>query len=214
MIPSAVFFDMDGTLVDSEPIWFESERELMARFDYNWTQDDQKETVGGPLLRVGKIMAKKSNSNNEPEFFMEALISLVSKNFSSKLRYMPGALELLAEICARGIPTALVTASPRQLATATQRALPEPYFDFVVSADDVQNTKPDPECYLKAAKELGVAIENCLVLEDTNTGVSSAVASGAFVVAIPHLVPIAAKPRVVVINTLKNLSVDQLFSLH
>ena len=74
MIPSAVFFDMDGTLVDSEPIWFESERELMARFDYNWTQDDQKETVGGPLLRVGKIMAKKSNSNNDPEFFMEALI--------------------------------------------------------------------------------------------------------------------------------------------
>lgn len=214
MIPSAVFFDMDGTLIDSEPIWFASEQELMSKFGYVWTEEDQKESIGGPLMRVGNMMAQKSNSNNPPEYFAEELISLASKNFQAQLRFMPGALELLARISEMGIPTALVTASPKGLASAAENALPKPYFNLVVSADDVKNTKPDPECYIKAARDLGVDISKCLILEDTNTGVTSAVASGAYVVAIPHLVPIFPQPKVVVIETLQNLTVEQLFSLH
>jgi len=214
MIPSAVFFDMDGTLIDSEPIWFASEQELMAKFGYNWTEEDQKASIGGPLMRVGKMMAQRSNSINPPEYFAEEFSSLASKNFPTQLRFRPGALELLAQISEMGIPTALVTASPKGLASAAESALPKKYFNLVVSADDVKNTKPDPECYIKAARDLGVDISNCLVLEDTNTGVSSAVASGAYVVAVPHLVPVIPQPRVVVIDTLQDLTVEQLFSLH
>ncbi|MCX6450117.1 MAG: HAD family phosphatase [Actinobacteria bacterium] len=214
MIPSAVFFDMDGTLTDSEPIWFESEKEVMSRFDYTWTVDDQRECIGGPLLKVGRIMSNRVNGENTPEFFVEILVAKVSENFQTKMGYMPGALETLKQVVARGIPTALVTASPKQLADATIRGLPGDYFDLVVSSDDVVNTKPDPECYLKAANYFGVDIANCLILEDSKTGVMSAAASGAKVIAIPHLVQVQATEQVKIIKTLLGMSLDELFALH
>lgn len=214
MRPKAVFFDMDGTLIDSEPLWFENEVKLMAQFDYEWTLEDQTNCVGGPIQKTGNYMAAIVKGENRPEFFMEALIAMVSSDFEQRLAFMPGALELLKDLSSQGINLALVSASPRQMLEATSRVLQGRYFELLISSDDVVDPKPNPECYLKAAKHFNLDISQCLILEDSKTGVLSAQASGAKVVAIPHLVEIQANDQVVVIETLAGMSVEQLFSLH
>ena len=214
MRPKAVFFDMDGTLIDSEPLWFENEVKLMAQFDYAWTLEDQANCVGGPIQKTGNYMAAIVAGENQPEFFMESLIAMVSADFEERLTFMPGALELLKELSAQGVKRALVSASPRQMLEATFRVLGGNYLELLISSDDVVNPKPSPECYLKAAKYFNLDIADCLILEDSGTGVLSARASGARVVAIPHLVKITGDKQVVVVESLAGMSVEQLFSLH
>ncbi len=210
----AVFFDMDGTLIDSEPLWFENEVKLMAQFDYEWTVADQANCIGGPIQKTGNYMAAKLGGENKPEFFIESLISMVSADFEERVQFMPGALELLKELSARNVKLALVSASPRQMLEATFRVLQGKYLELLISSDDVIKSKPDPECYLKAAAHFGLGITECLILEDSKTGVAAGKASGTKVVAIPHLVEISSDEQVVVVGSLLGMSVDQLFSLH
>jgi HAD superfamily hydrolase (TIGR01509 family) len=210
----AVFFDMDGTLIDSEPLWFENEVKLMAQFDYEWTVADQANCIGGPIQKTGNYMAAKLGGENKPEFFIESLISMVSADFEERVQFMPGALELLKELSARDVKLALVSASPRQMLEATFRVLQGKYLELLISSDDVIKSKPDPECYLKAAAHFGLGITECLILEDSKTGVAAGKASGTKVVAIPHLVEISSDEQVVVVGSLLGMSVNQLFSLH
>jgi len=214
MTYKAVFFDMDGTLIDSEPLWYESEVRLMAQFDYDWTLEDQANCIGGPIQKTGNYMSAITGGENRPEFFMESLIAMVSADFEKRVRFMPGALELLQELSERKIHLALVSASPRQMLEATARVLKGKYLELLISSDDVTDPKPSPECYLKAAAHFGLDISECLILEDSKTGVDSGKASGANVVAIPHFVDIASDEQVVVVNSLLGMSVERLFSLH
>jgi HAD superfamily hydrolase (TIGR01509 family) len=214
MIPQAILFDMDGTIADSEPLWFAGEAELMAQFDFDWKHENQSKVLGGPIERVGKYMSELANGANTPEFFSKSLIAIVSSSFEEKLALLPGAREILQGAKALGIPIALVSASPRPLVEACDRFLGGNFFDALISCDDVTTTKPDPECYLKAAEVLGVSITNCLVLEDSQPGVTSGKMSGAKVIAIPHLVNIVADDQVKVIKTLAGLKVTDLFNLH
>ena len=214
MRPKAVFFDMDGTLIDSEPLWFENEVKLMAQFDYAWTSDDQMKCIGGPIQKTGNYMSAKVNGQNNPQFFIESLISMVSSDFEKRITFMPGALELLKALSENGIKLALVSASPRQMLEATSRVLGGKYLELLISSDDVIEPKPNPECYLKAAAFFGLDISQCLILEDSGTGVASGRASGAKVVAIPHLIEILGDEQVVVVKSLKGMSVEDLFALH
>ena len=214
MKPKAVFFDMDGTLIDSEPLWFENEVKLMAQFDYAWTSEDQMKCIGGPIQKTGNYMSAKVNGQNNPQFFIESLISMVSSDFEKRITFMPGALELLKALSENGIKLALVSASPRQMLEATSRVLGGKYLELLISSDDVIEPKPNPECYLKAAAFFGLDISQCLILEDSGTGVASGRASGAKVVAIPHLIEIVEDEQVVVVKSLKGMSVEDLFALH
>jgi HAD superfamily hydrolase (TIGR01509 family) len=214
VIPKAVFFDMDGTLIDSEPLWFENEVKLMAQFHYSWTAEDQMKCIGGPIQKTGNFMSAKVNGQNDPQFFIESLISMVSSDFEERLTFMPGALELLKALSEKGIKLALVSASPRQMLEATFRVLEGKYFELLISSDDVVQSKPSPECYIKAADFFGVDISECLILEDSGTGVASGRASGAKVVAVPHLIEIVGDEQVVVVKSLKGMSVEDLFALH
>ncbi len=214
MRPKAVFFDMDGTLIDSEPLWFENEVKLMAQFDYAWTSEDQMKCIGGPIQKTGNYMSAKVNGQNNPQFFIESLISMVSSDFEKRITFMPGALELLKALSENGIKLALVSASPRQMLEATSRVLGGKYLELLISSDDVIEPKPNPECYLKAAAFFGLDISQCLILEDSGTGVASGRASGAKVVAIPHLIEIVEDEQVVVVKSLKGMSVEDLFALH
>lgn len=210
----AVFFDMDGTLIDSEPLWFENEVKLMAQFDYEWTILDQANCIGGPIQKTGNYMAAKIGGENKPEFFIESLIAMVSADFEERIQFMPGALELLQELSSKKIRLALVSASPRQMLEATFRVLKGRYLELLISSDDVVKSKPDPECYLKAAAHFDLDISECLILEDSKTGVAAGKASGAKVVAVPHLVEISPDEQVVVVDSLLDMSVERLFSLH
>jgi len=207
---SAVFFDMDGLFVDSEPQWLQAETELLAEFDYDWTTEDQNFCLGGPLTRVGQYMYEKSGQKESPEFFTSSVIDRMVVKLSAGAPVLPGALELVQELKQKNIPTALVSASPRVLVDAVLRSIPEQTFMFSLSADDVKNPKPDPEAYLKAARQLGIEIENCLILEDSPTGVKAATASGAFVIAVPHFVRIDPKNRLRVVDSISELNYSNL----
>jgi HAD superfamily hydrolase (TIGR01509 family) len=208
---SAVLIDMDGTLIDSEPQWLESETELMKRFGYDWTPADQTYCLGGPLTKVGVYMHSLVNQES-PEFFTNTLIALTEEKLAITLNFMPGALELVDELNELGIPMALVTASPRNLMRAALSALPFEYFTVAISGEDVKRTKPDPEGYLKAAKQLSVPISECLVLEDSLTGVTAALDSGAFVLGIPHFVKLPDHARLRLISTLDGMSANDLLN--
>ena len=202
----AVFFDMDGLMVDSEPEWLESEKEVTAAFGYSWSEEDQVACLGGPLTKVGQYMFDKCRQKQSPEFFTQTLIDTQVARMRGNTPTMPGAIELVRELQLHGVKTALVSASPRNIVDAVLDNLGHDLFPFSISSDDVSVTKPDPECYLKAASMSESEISNCLVLEDSITGMTAATASGAYLIAVPHLVSVAESERVRVIKSLEQLS--------
>jgi HAD superfamily hydrolase (TIGR01509 family) len=209
----AVFFDMDGLMVDSEPEWFQSETEVTAKFGYKWSEEDQIACLGGPLTRVGKYMHDKCEGAETPEYFTQTLIDTQALKMRGSTPTMPGALELVRELQAQGIKTGLVSASPRNIVDAVLDNLGHDLFPFSISSDDVHNTKPSPDCYLKAATMTNSNIDNCLVFEDSLTGMTAATSSGAYLIAVPHLVEITESSKVRVITSLEQMSFFKLQKL-
>ena len=209
----AVFFDMDGLMVDSEPEWFQSEVEVTSPFGYTWLEVDQIACLGGPLSKVGQYMFDKCGQQRSPEYFTQALIDTQVARMRGNTPTMPGAMELVRELQSHGIKTALVSASPRNIVDAVLDNVGHDLFPFSISADDVQNTKPDPEGYLKAASMSGSEITNCLIFEDSLTGMNAAIASGAYLIGVPHLVTIEESERVRVIKSLEQISYAKLIEL-
>jgi HAD superfamily hydrolase (TIGR01509 family) len=210
----AVFFDMDGLLVDSEPEWLKSESEITSAHGYEWKSEDQVACLGGPLSRVGQYMNEKCNGVESPEFFTRKLIEVQSEKMRSHTPFMPGASELLMELQSKGVKTGLVSASPRIIVNAVLENLGEHLFPFSISSDDVKQTKPHPDAYLKAAQLTKSNITNCLVFEDSLTGVGAATSSGAWLVAVPNLVKVEESDRVRVIKSLEQLNFKKLQELY
>ena len=209
----AVFFDMDGLLVDSEPEWLKSESEITAAYGYQWTSQDQVACLGGPLSRVGQYMHDKCNQAQTPEFFTTKLVEVQSEKMRSHTPFMPGAFELVKDLQRNGVKTGLVSASPRIIVDAVLDNVGAELFPFSISSDDVERTKPHPDAYLKAARLTNSDIANCLVFEDSLTGVGAATSSGAWLVAVPHLVHVDESERVRVIKSLEQLSFAKLQEL-
>ena len=209
----AVFFDMDGLFVDSEPVWLESEAEVTAPFGYAWKDEDQVACLGGPLSRVGEYMFEKCGQVESPTFFTNTLIEIQTAKLRGKTPLMPGASELLLQLQSHDIATGLVSASPRNIVDAVLENLGGNPFPFSISSDDVINTKPHPDAYLLAAKKTGAEISRCLIFEDSLTGVSAAKSSGAWLIAVPHLVDVPEEPRVRSIKSLTQISYNKLQEL-
>ena len=210
----AVFFDMDGLMVDSEPEWLQSEIDVTAPYGYTWLEEDQIACLGGPLSRVGQYMFDKCGQQNSPEFFTQSLIDTQAAKMRGNTPTMPGAIELVRELQSHGVKTALVSASPRNIVDAVLDNLGHDLFPFSISSDDVVNTKPHPDGYLKAAAISQSEINNCLIFEDSLTGMKAATSSGAFLIAVPHLVTIEESARVRVIKSLAQLSYAKIAELH
>ncbi len=207
---SAILFDMDGTLVDSEPLWLEAECEVMESVGASWSAQDQLSTLGGPRERNEKIMQEKSNNVKPYGFFGDQLDILMLKKLQTQLQILPNALDLINECRNFGLKIALVTASGGQLMRTVLTHFPINFFDVTISADDVERSKPDPAPYLLAADRLGVKIEDCVVVEDSITGVTAGLSSGAQVIGIPHLVSLPDHENLRIVNTLAELSVTKL----
>ena len=209
---SAILFDMDGTLIDSEPLWLEAEIEIMEELGCNWDQQDQINCLGGPIDKTENYMQDRSNNIKPFGYFTEKLDDVMEKKLSTKLNLIPNALEIINDCKRSELKIALVTASSGRLMKAVLKRFPVGIFDAVVSYDDVKRSKPDPEPYLLAAKTLGVDITNCVVLEDSLTGVQSGLSAGAQVVGIPHLVKMPSNPNLRVVESLSEINMDRLIT--
>ncbi|MFG1699994.1 HAD family hydrolase [Nonomuraea sp. NPDC049309] len=209
----AVFFDMDGLLVDSERVWLEIETGVMARLGAAWTPEHQANLVGGSMERTVGYMLSVSGAGVPPETIRKWMIDGMVARLQDGVPVMPGASELLDALRDEGVPVGLVTSSVRPIADAVLKSVGRERFDLVVTADDVTRTKPDPEPYLTAARRLGVAPARCVVLEDSPSGVAAATAAGCAVVAVPSLVPVEEAPGRLVVPSLTQVGVADLRAL-
>ena len=206
----AVFFDMDGLFLDSEPAWHEGETRLMKSLGYDWSEADQLHCLGGPLLRIATYMSNCVQGVQTPEWFIETIVNQMAIRLENGAPLMPGAMELSNALKASGVRQALVSASPRVIVDSILKSLPEHNFEFSVAAGDIPRTKPFPDPYLHAAKLMGVDISRCVIFEDSGTGITAAVASGAFVIAVPHFIEVEPAPRLKVIASLEDISLSTL----
>ena len=213
----AVLFDMDGLLVDSEPLWFVVEREVAERLGAPWGEADQEALIGGSLERtVSHLLAKAGGAataavpvtagrEDVARWLVEGMARLV---LARGLPLQPGAARLLAALDAAGVPCALVTASSRAIMEAVLKVTGLS-FGVTVCGEDVRRGKPDPEPYLRAAALLGVPPAGCVVLEDSPTGIAAARAAGCPVIAVPS-VPVSPAPGIVTVESLDEVGFDLL----
>jgi HAD superfamily hydrolase (TIGR01509 family) len=206
-LPAAVLWDMDGTLIDTEPHWIAAETELVEAHGGVWTHEDGAAMVGNPMA-VAVVALQERGVTRSAEEIAAFLNGRVGAGVAAGVPWQPGAHELLLALRDAGVPMALVTSSFRVLAEPFARTVG--LFDVVVAGDDVTRPKPDPEPYLTAARLLGVPVEECVAVEDSRSGVASAVASGARVVAVEVMQPIEARPGLSRVRSLVDVGLDDL----
>lgn len=212
--PAAVLWDMDGTLIDSEPYWMESEGALAQSYGGIWTVEDAHSIIGKSLYDSSAMLKERFNIDDlSVQEVIDKMTNEVIANLKKKLPFRPGAIELLIELKKRGIKTALVTMSMRSMAQTVADAIGFDAFDVIVAGDEVQMGKPHPEPYLKAAELLGVEISDCIAFEDSATGMMSAESAGAHTIGVPNLIPLPARPTNKIITSLADVNLDDVESL-
>ena len=212
-LPTAVLWDMDGTLVDTEPFWVDAEYALIAEHGGVWDDTHAAELVGNSLIASARYIRTHAGIDLAPEAIVETLIDRVVQRVRARVPWRPGALELLLELRRLDVPCALVTMSYRRLAAEVVAALPPGTFATVVAGDDVTHPKPHPEPYLAAALRLGVAPGDCVAIEDSPPGVASAVAAGVPTLAVEYMVPLADSPGRELVSSLVGITPEDLGEL-
>ena len=190
-LPDAVLWDLDGTLVDTEPYWIDAEYELTGAHGVTWTHEHAMAVVGMALLDAAQVMVDAGVPLAGPEV-VDFMVSRVVARLREQVPWRPGARRLLRELADAGVPCALVTMSYRSIADVVVEAAPAGAFGVVVTGDSVTRGKPHPEPYLQAVEKLGVEASRTVAIEDSPTGIASATAAGTRPLAVPHVVPIPA----------------------
>jgi len=209
-LPAAVFWDMDGTLVDTEPYWIAAEHAIVEEAGGVWSEEYAHQLVGNDLMVSAEFIRDNSPFQLEPVQIIEDLLGRVIAQVREHVPWRPGALELIDSLRAAGVPNALVTMTWRSLADAVVGALPDGTFAAVITGDEVEHGKPHPEPYLAAARALGVEVRDCVAIEDSPTGVRSAVAAGVPTLAVPHVVPVPVIAGAVQLPSLRGLGAGDL----
>src|SRR5919107_3696143 len=197
---------MDGTLVDTEPYWIESEFALVEAHGGTWSHEHALNLVGNDLQVSGRYLAEHSGIDLEPSEIVEELLDRVVARVEQEVPWRPGALELLTDLRNNGIRCALVTMSYRRFVAPILAALPQDAFEVVVTGDSVSQGKPHPEPYQKAAAVLGVDPAATVAIEDSNTGARSAEAAGCTVLVVQNHVPVLPGERRVFADTLAGMT--------
>lgn len=205
----AVLWDMDGLLVDSEPLWTVAERELCASWGVTFGPKEKAAILGRRVDESVPLLLALTGASADPVAATEWLVARMAELFREGVTLQPGAADLLAELHAARVPQALVSASLRVLVDALPPRLGT-FFQATVSGDEVTAGKPDPAGYLVAAALLGVDARRCVVLEDSHAGARAGVAAGSRVIVVPSVVPVPADPDYEVIGSLTSLSVAAL----
>ncbi|WP_189036064.1 HAD family hydrolase [Streptomyces daqingensis] len=209
----AVLLDMDGTLVDTEDFWWDAESEAFAELGHVLKDEWRQVVVGGPMTRSAGFLIEAT----EADITVDELTVLLNAKFTERLRrgvpLAPGARRLLTELRLHGVPTALVSASHREIVDEMLKSLGAEHFDVTIAGDELSRTKPHPDPYLTAARRLGADPARCAVIEDTVTGVAAGEAAGCQVVAVPSVSPIEAAEGRTVVKSLEEVNLAFLRSL-
>jgi HAD superfamily hydrolase (TIGR01509 family) len=212
-LPAAVLFDMDGLLIDTEPLWFSVETDILSELGAPWELDDHKTLVGSSLKVSSAFVAERAGGAVTAEQISEQLLLRMRERLRHAPVLQPGVLDLIAELDAAGVPRALVSSSFRVLVEAALEGVAPLTFDTVVVGDEVSDAKPHPEAYLLGAAKLGVDPADCVAFEDSPSGAASASAAGCFVIAIPSVALIEPADRRIVRPSLVGIDLNFLRSL-
>ncbi|MBO1269080.1 HAD family hydrolase [Arthrobacter cavernae] len=213
----AALWDMDGTLVDTEPYWIAAEHALVEAHGGRWSHEQAMQLVGQSLLHSAGIL-QQAGVRMEARDIIDLLSAEVIRQVRTEVPWRPGARELLDDLHGAGVRCALVTMSEGPLARVVVESLPKPYFEFLVTGDTVTQGKPHPEAYLTAVARLrasdpAVTADRCVALEDSVPGVAAAIASGVVTVGIPHQMPLPDDARRATWDTLQGRGVADLEEL-
>lgn len=209
----AVLWDLDGTLVDTEPYWIATEFALAAEHDAVWSREHALQLVGNDLIESGRYIREVMGLEMSPEDVVEYLLDGVVAQVADTVPWREGAVELLAQLREAGVPCGLVTMSYQRFVAPIVAALPPETFRVIVTGDQVSRGKPHPEAYLTAAGALGLEAGECVAIEDSNTGATSAEAAGCPVLVVENHVDVARSPRRTFAASLTEVTVESLASL-
>ncbi len=212
-LPRAILWDLDGTLLDSHDHWSATWSEMADRRGVTWTEAHGMALVGMDLLDAGHYIRDQLGFQDSAAELVKEMVTGVEQLLWTSVPWQPGARELLAEVRAACVPSALVTMSYRSLVEPVLAQLPSDTFDVVVTGDEVSHGKPHPAPYLAAAAALGVDPRDCVAIEDSKTGVASATAAGCAVVVVAAGRLVEAAERRVVVAGLEALGLDAIREL-
>ena len=185
--PDAVIFDLDGVIVDSEIWWDEARREFAAARGRSWTEDDRKAVMGANSRQWSRTMRERLGIDDPPKEIERAIVDAVVARYRREgPPLIPGAVEAVRRIAARWPAAVASSAHPEVIAVALETTGLGEAFRVVVSSDEVEHGKPEPDVYREAARRLEVTSERCLVVEDSYNGVLAARAAGMTVVLVPN----------------------------
>jgi HAD superfamily hydrolase (TIGR01509 family) len=206
----AVVFDMDGLLIDTEPLWFRARRELFQQHGLTWTEADQVKCMGVSTATWTELMADRLDGRMAPAEITEDIVNrMVAYYRAGEVELLPGAQAAL-ELCRSNYPVGLASGSHKRLLAAAVEGMQwRSFFDEILSSDDCAAGKPAPDVYLEVIRRLGVRPAETAVLEDATSGILAGYAAGARVIAVPnhHLPPpedVLAKADIV-IDSLESL---------
>lgn len=181
---------MDGTLVDTEQYWMAAEHRLVESFGGTWSHEQGLQLVGSGLEDSARIFQGVGVAMPALEIVDTLTRDVVDQLKTQGVPFRPGARELLEELRVAGIPTALVTMSMRVMAELVVDLIPFDAFDVIVAGDEVSRPKPFADPYLQACAALGVPPRSSVAIEDSPTGLRSAIAAGTLALGVPHFVPL------------------------
>lgn len=210
----AVIFDMDGLLVDSEPVWDAARRWMAQEAGKTWTPEDHRAVMGVSTQEWVEYMIDRLELTLPPQEVEERIVGRMVQMYRAGIPYLPGAVEAVDLVVGR-FRTALASGSHRRLIEAvTADAAMEGKFQVIVASDDVGSGKPAPDVYLAAAERLGVKAADCACIEDSGNGILAGVRAGMRVIAVPDP-RFAPRPEVLgqahlVLGSLVELSVERI----
>lgn len=205
-LPAAVLWDMDGTLIDSEPYWMRAEHDLVASFGGTWTEEDGHALIGSGLYQSAHVFQSRGVELSAEEI-IRRLSHQVLEQVLESVPWRPGAREFIRLLDDARIPSAIVTMSMRPTAEHIAGLLG---IRHIVSGSDVTHEKPHPEPYLRGAELMGAAPGACIAVEDSQPGLASAVAAGTRAIGIPAHVDLPMSASYTLWDTLEGRTLDDL----
>lgn len=182
--PAAVFFDLDGTLIETDHLYADVGGELVRAVGGTWTDANREASIGTSLADFAAQL-QAAGLDRDADELIGIVVDHVTTHMRTALPWRSGAQELLASVAASGVAFGLVTMAYRDSAQIVLDSPGVPLFNAIVTGDDVTVGKPDPEPYLTAASQLGVDPRSCVAIEDSILGLTSAGRAGMTRIAVP-----------------------------